>query len=248
MHLLALDTATEACSVALLVDAAADGRGGRIVEAFEVAPRRHAELVLPMVESVLAEAGLGLASVDAIAVGRGPGAFTGVRLAIALAQGLALGAGRPLVAVSTLATLAQGAVGRLAAPGERVLSLIDARMGEVYAGEFIVDDLGHVVAVGEERVLAPGAIESPAAPFIAVGSGLAAYRDALLARWGREPAASDPAALPKAGDLARLAARDLARGLGVDAATAHPVYLRDKVALTVDEQRAARASNEARRD
>lgn len=244
MNLLALDTATEACSAALLVDATADGRGGRLFEAFEVAPRRHAELVLPMVESLLAEAAIGLASIDAIAVGRGPGAFTGVRLAIAVAQGLALGLGKPIVGVSTLAALAQGAVGRLARPGDRVLALIDARMAEVYAGTFIVDASGLVTARGDERLLTPDAIEAPDAPFIAVGSGLAAHRDRLLSRWERAPAAIDPEALPRAASLIHLAARDLAGGLGVDAAAARPVYLRDKVALTVDEQRAARASSD----
>jgi len=241
MHVLALDTATEACSVALLVDATAEGRGGRLVEAFEVAPRRHAELVLPMVGSVLAEAGLGLDAVDAIAVGRGPGAFTGVRLAIAMAQGLALGAGRPVVTVSTLATLAQGAVGRLAGRGTRVLALVDARMGEVYAGAFGVDDNGLVVPLGHESVCAPATVAVPEGDFVAVGSGWGAYREVFLARWGRMPVAEDPEALPRAGDLARLGARDLAHGRAVDAGAARPLYLRDKVALTVDEQLAGRA-------
>ncbi len=244
MHVLALDTATEACSVALLVGATADGRGGRVVEAFEVAPRRHAELVLPMVESVLAEAGLDLAAVDAIGVGRGPGAFTGVRLAIAIVQGLALGAGKPVVPVSTLATLAQGAVGRVAGPGEQVLALIDARMGEVYAGAFTVDDAGLVDPLGEERVLPPAAVMAPAGDFVAVGSGWAAHRESLREGFQREPVAADPEALPRAGDLARLAARALATGCALDAAVAQPVYLRDKVALTVDEQIAARAATE----
>lgn len=245
MHILALDTATEACSVAVLVDASAEGRGGRIIEAFELAPRRHAELVLPMVESVLAEAGLELAAIDAIAVGRGPGAFTGVRLAIAMAQGLALGAGRPVVTVSTLATLAQGAVGRHAGPGDRILALIDARMGEVYAGSFVVDGEGLAVAADEERVLAPAAITPPAGPVFVVGSGYAAYREPLTALSGVSVSGGDPEALPRAADLARLAARDLARGLAVDAADARPVYLRDKVALTIAEQTAARAMRNA---
>jgi tRNA threonylcarbamoyladenosine biosynthesis protein TsaB len=243
MHVLALDTATEACSVALLVDASVDGRGGRLVEAFEIAPRRHAELVLPMVGSVLAEAGLGLAAVDAIAAGRGPGAFTGVRLAIAMAQGLALGAGRPVVTVSTLATLAQGAVGCRVGPGNRVLALIDARMGEVYVGAFIVDDDGLVLPLGNGSVCAPAAVAAPEGDVVVVGSGWEAHREAFLAQWGRAPTAEDPDALPRAGDLARLAARDFATGLAVDAGEARPVYLRDKVALTVDEQIAARAAS-----
>jgi tRNA threonylcarbamoyladenosine biosynthesis protein TsaB len=240
MNLLALDTATEACSVALLQSFDPSAASAALIERFEVAPRRHAELVLPMVESVLTEAGLELRDLDAIAVGRGPGAFTGVRLAVALAQGLALGAGRPVVPVSTLATLAQGAVARLAAPGDHVLALIDARMGEVYAGAFVVHDDGLVVPLGDERVVPPTAVAAPAGDFVAVGTGWGAHRERLLAAWGRAPRAGDPDALPRAGDLARLAAQELARGHAVDAAFAQPVYLRDKVALTVAEQSVAR--------
>ncbi|PBS14390.1 tRNA (adenosine(37)-N6)-threonylcarbamoyltransferase complex dimerization subunit type 1 TsaB, partial [Lysobacteraceae bacterium NML93-0793] len=116
MKLLAFETATEACSVAVWDD-------GRILERFEIAPRRHAELALPWAEQLLAEAGLARAQLDAIAVSRGPGAFTGVRLGIALAQGIALALDRPVVAASTLAVLALRAD---AAPGTRVLAAIDA--------------------------------------------------------------------------------------------------------------------------
>ena len=126
MKLLAFETATEACSVALYLD-------GEVRERFEVAPRRHAELALPMAQALLDEAGIARAQLDAIAVGRGPGAFTGVRLAIALAQGIALALDRPVVPVSTLAVLAAGAP---ADGPARILAAIDARMGEVYAGAF----------------------------------------------------------------------------------------------------------------
>ena len=121
MKLLAFETATEACSVALWID-------GDVRERFELAPRRHAELSLPWAEQLLAEAGIAKSQLDAIAVGRGPGAFTGVRLAIAIAQGIALALDRPVVPVSTLAALA------MQSPGERILAAIDARMGEVYLG------------------------------------------------------------------------------------------------------------------
>ena len=104
MKLLAFETATEACSVALYLD-------GEVHERFDIAPRRHAELSLPWADALLAEAGLARSQLDAIAVGRGPGAFTGVRLAIALAQGIALALDRPVVPVSTLAVLAAGAPG-----------------------------------------------------------------------------------------------------------------------------------------
>ena len=116
MKLLAFETATEACSVALWID-------GDVRERFEIAPRRHAGLALPWADALLAEAGVAKSQLDAIAVGRGPGAFTGVRLAIAIAQGIALALDRPVVPVSTLAALA------MRAPGDRILSAIDARMG-----------------------------------------------------------------------------------------------------------------------
>ena len=122
MKLLAFETATEACSVAVYVD-------GEVRERFEIAPRRHAELALPWAEQLLAEAGMAKSQLDAIAVGRGPGAFTGVRLAIALAQGIALALDRPLLPVSTLARL-----GDAGAEATRILAAIDARMGEVYVG------------------------------------------------------------------------------------------------------------------
>jgi tRNA threonylcarbamoyladenosine biosynthesis protein TsaB len=225
MRLLAIETATEACSVALWVD-------GALHERFELAPRRHAELVLPMADALLAEAGVGKRQLDAIAVGRGPGAFTGIRLAIALAQGLALALDRPVLAVSTLAVLAQGAAGA----GAPILALIDARMGEVYAGAFDVGADGLVAPRGDEAVLAPPRVVAPAPRFVGVGTGFGAHPETLRARFGAALAACTPDALPRAGDLARLAARDFAAGLGVDALAAQPVYLRDKVALTLAEQ------------
>jgi tRNA threonylcarbamoyladenosine biosynthesis protein TsaB len=225
MRLLAIETATEACSVALWVD-------GAVHERFEVAPRRHAELVLPMADALLAEAGVGKRQLDAIAVGRGPGAFTGIRLAIALAQGLALALDRPVLAVSTLAVLAQGAAGG----GSPILALIDARMGEVYAGAFDVGADGLAVPRGDEAVLAPARVDAPAPRFVGTGTGFGVHGEALRARFGAALVACTPDALPRAADLARLAARNFDAGLGVDPLAAQPVYLRDKVALTLAEQ------------
>jgi len=225
MRLLAIETATEACTVALWVD-------GAVRERFEVAPRRHAELVLPMADALLAEAGIGKRQLDAIAVGRGPGAFTGIRLAIAIAQGLALALDRPVLPVSTLAVLAQGGAGH----GLPVLALVDARMGEVYAGAFDIARDGLVVPRGAESVSAPQDVVPSAARFVGVGTGFGAHAGVLEARFGSALAQVAPDALPRAADLARLAARDLAAGLGVDALDAQPVYLRDKVALTLAEQ------------
>ncbi len=226
MHILAIETATEACSVALWVD-------GAIIERFELAPRRHAELVLPMADALLAEAGIGKRQLDAIAVGRGPGAFTGIRLAIAIAQGLALALDRPVLPVSTLAILAMGARDA----GVPILALLDARMGEVYAGQFVPDGDGLVSAVGDEQIRAPAAVDPPGAPaFVAIGTGYGAYAALLDSRFGAALTAAHPEAMPHAADLARLAARESMAGRGVDALAAQPVYLRDKVALTLAEQ------------
>ena len=158
MKLLAFETATEACSVAVYVD-------GEVCERFDLAPRRHAELALPWADEMLAEAGIAKSQLDAIAVGRGPCAFTGVRLAIAIAQGIALALDRPVVPVSTLAVLAAGAP---ADGPARILAAIDARMGEVYAGAFGRQGAA-LVTLELERVLAPEAVtlteSGPAGPW-----------------------------------------------------------------------------------
>lgn len=246
MRLLAIETSTEACSVAVLVD-------GAVHERFELAPRRHAERVLPWAEALLAEAGLRRSALHAIAVGRGPGAFTGVRLGISIAQGIALALDRPLVPVSTLAVLALGGLrgvdGRSGAgprPGDRVLAAIDARMGEVYAGAFVAHGAG-VRALGPEAVAGPDTIVLPEAAvppnderWIGVGTGFAAADGALAQRLGKVLASVDPAALPRAADLARLGALAFAAGEAVAPELAEPAYLRNNVALNLAEQAAAR--------
>ncbi|GAB3363602.1 tRNA (adenosine(37)-N6)-threonylcarbamoyltransferase complex dimerization subunit type 1 TsaB [Lysobacter rhizosphaerae] len=230
MKLLAIETATEACSVALWLD-------GEVHERFEIAPRRHAELTLPWAEQLLAQAGVKKSQLDAIAIGRGPGAFTGVRLAIALGQGIALALDRPIVPVSTLAALA------LQAPGPHVLAAIDARMGEVYAASFELRD-GDAIALDAERVLPPDAVILPEATgWHGVGTGFAAQDGALAARARAHFAAIDATALPHAADVARLAALAYARGETVAPEFAEPAYLRDNVALTIAEQQALRDAN-----
>jgi tRNA threonylcarbamoyladenosine biosynthesis protein TsaB len=228
VKLLAFETATEACSVALWID-------GEVRERFELAPRRHAELALPWAQALLADAGIARAQLDAIAVGRGPGAFIGVRLAIAIAQGIALALDRPVVPVSTLQALA------MQAPGERILAAIDARMGEIYLGGF-VRDAGGLRLLGNEAVLRPGAAEVEGDGWHGVGTGFAAADAALQARLHPQLAAVDATALPHAADVARLAALAFARGEVVAAERAEPAYLRDNVALTLVEQQALRAS------
>lgn len=228
MNLLAIETATESCSAALLC-------GERLLERSEIAPRRHAELILPMIDALLAEAGWSRRQLDAIAVGRGPGAFTGVRLAISVAQGLALGLDVPVLPISSLAALAQTAPLGDAA----ILAVIDARMGEVYAGAFRRGANGLVEAIGEESVgQAEKLILPQSAQWCIVGTGWDAYRDALAARLPVAPQFADGQRYPQAGAVARLAAPRMAAGEGVAAEFALPVYLRDKVALTLEEQRA----------
>lgn len=223
MKLLAIETSTEACSVAVYAD-------GQVFARHELAPRRHTQLVLPWADELLAEAGLAKSQLDAIAVGRGPGAFTGVRLAIALVQGLALALDRPVLPVSTLAVLA------MQGQGENILAAIDARMGEIYVGEFIRDNDGLVSAAGPETLCAPSEAPIPDGPRQGVGSGFAAGDGALAARLGDRLSGFDAGALPQASDLARLAVRAWQRGEAIAADLLEPAYLRDKVALTLAEQ------------
>ncbi len=227
MNLLAFETSTESCSVALLY-------GDTLIFRSEIAPRRHAELALPMAEFLLAEAGIGKAQLDAIAMGRGPGSFTGVRLAVSLAQGLAFALDVPVVPVSSLAALAMQAP----ADGPITLAVTDARMGEVYAGCFSRDDEGLVNPLDEERVSAPEEVSLPGVGrnWQVVGSGWAVYADALRAAVGSDPRWSAGDRYPQATDIARLAVRDLKAGAGVPAEQALPVYLRNKVAQTMAER------------
>ncbi|PPU76879.1 MULTISPECIES: tRNA (adenosine(37)-N6)-threonylcarbamoyltransferase complex dimerization subunit type 1 TsaB [Xanthomonas] len=235
MKVLAFETSTEACSVALHVD-------GRVIERFELAPRRHAELALPWADALLADAGIARRQLDAIAVARGPGAFTGVRLAIGIAQGIALALDLPVLAVSTLQVLA------LRAPAEatHVLACIDARMGEVYAGVFARsgDTLLELVP---EMVCAPDALAVPdtAARMAGVGTGFAAADALLQQRFATRLTSVDATGLPRAADLLTLAVPALQRGEGVAPERVEPAYLRDNVALTLVEQQAARAAKAA---
>lgn len=216
--LLALDTATEACSVALLHE-------GRVLSRYEVIPRLHAQRVLPMVQEVLAEAGIALAAVDAIAFGRGPGAFTGVRIAVGVVQGLAFALDRPVLPVSNLAVLAQRAHREQGAT--RVAAAIDARMDEVYWGCYQLEG-GEMRLAGVEAVLPP---EQAALPRGADGEWFGAGTGwGYAARIPVSPSAMDAGLLPHAEDLLTLASFAWARGEAVAAEQAQPVYLRDNVA------------------
>jgi tRNA threonylcarbamoyladenosine biosynthesis protein TsaB len=219
MNLLAVDAATEACSAALL---AGDG----FSERFEVIGRGHAGRLLPMADELLREAGLTPRDLDGVAFGRGPGGFTGLRIAAGVAQGLAAGAGRPIVPVSNLAAVAAGA-GR-ASGAQRVLACMDARMGQVYWAAF--EDATEIPrAVTDERLTAPGGVEPPGdAAWLGAGHGFSAHPE-LAERLGARLAAVDAGRLPRAADIARIAAVQLAAGRGLSPAQGLPVYLRDDV-------------------
>ena len=219
MKILALDTATEACSAALLSN-------DSVYERHEIAPRRHAELILPMVDGVLAEAALGLTDLDAIAFGRGPGAFTGIRIAAGVTQGLALGADLPVIPLSSLATLAQGVIDKSAT----LLPAIDARMGEIYWATYDSAQDGLVKLVSEEQVTSPDAVHVPAdIQIFGVGSGWATYRARLEQTLDRQITVIDPERFPLAKDMLPLAVREFNARRYVTAEHALPVYLRDNV-------------------
>ena len=245
MKLLAFETATEGCSVAIYVD-------GEVRERFEIAPRRHAELALPWAGQLLAEAGIDRSQLDAVALSCGPGAFTGVRLAIALAQGIALALDRPLLPVSTLAVLAAQVPPPAALAGEggcdigaphAILAAIDARMGEIYTGTFVRQGDG-LQATTDESVVAPADYRLPgdASGWIGMGTGFAAVEGALATTLQARLARIDPQALPHAADLARLAVEAWQRGEAIAPERVEPAYLRNNVALTLEEQKALRAS------
>ena len=221
-RILAIEAATDACSAALLVDET-------VYERFEIAPRQHVALMLPFVESLLADAGTSLGQLDAVAFGCGPGSFTGVRIAAGLTQGIAFGAGLPVIPVSTLAALAQGAVREHGA--KAVLAALDARMQEVYWGAFRTDAEGLVEGVGEERVCAPDTVDCPQqGDWVGVGSGWDTYAGLLAPRCSVPATRVHVKQHPHATDVARLAARAFAQSKALAPEQAIPVYLRNNVA------------------
>lgn len=221
MNILAVDTSGEACSVALLI-------GTELRQRLVREPRRHGELVLTMMDGLLAEAGIGLTRLDALAFGRGPGSFTGVRIAASVIQGAAYGAELPVAPVSTLAALAQGYFRSSGAC--RVLAAFDARMEELYWGPYRLGDGDLMQAAGAEEVASPEAVTLPAGgDWSGVGSGWASYGDVLRGRLGSRLLTVTPDAPCEARDVAALAAAELAQGHWVTAEQARPVYLRERV-------------------
>ena len=222
MLILALETSTELGSCALW-------RDGDIVERLCPPGQSHSETLLPLVRELLGESGLKVAQLDAIAFGVGPGAFTGLRVACGIAQGLAVAANIPLVPVTSLEAMAE------MTGAEQVLALLDARMGEVYAGSYRRSADGYVLQ-GEIRVCSPASVPLPTdAGWLICGNAPSAYPE-LQARIAAAGLPIHPGILPTAAALARLAAPRAARGEGIDAALAAPLYIRDKVAKTVAER------------
>ncbi|MBN3050709.1 tRNA (adenosine(37)-N6)-threonylcarbamoyltransferase complex dimerization subunit type 1 TsaB [Pectobacterium brasiliense] len=221
-RILALDTATEACSVALWNE-------GEIHSLFEICPREHTQRILPMVQQVLADSGLTLKDLDALAFGQGPGSFTGVRIGIGIAQGLALGADLPLLGISSLATMAQGAF-RLT-QATRVLAAIDARMGEVYWGCYQRDSDGGWQGESEEAVLKPEQVQALTAglsgEWATVGTGWETYPE--LVRHASLMLAKGEVLLPQAQDMLQLACQLWQAGKAVSVENAQPRYLRNEV-------------------
>jgi tRNA threonylcarbamoyladenosine biosynthesis protein TsaB len=250
MKLLAFETATEVCSVALYLD-------GEVIERHEIAPRLHAEYALPWAEELLTQAGIKRSQLDVIAISRGPGAFTGVRLAIALGQGIALALGKPMIGISTLMVIAasppplrmqgkagEGLSGRQdSSENVRILAAIDARMGEVYVGAFERNG-DELIAISTEVVAAPDKVVLPddQGGWHAVGTGFSAADNALQSHLGSQLISVDASVLPHAADVARLAVAAYARGEAMAPERVEPAYLRNNVALTLEEQKALRAS------
>ncbi|MAA73694.1 MAG: tRNA (adenosine(37)-N6)-threonylcarbamoyltransferase complex dimerization subunit type 1 TsaB [Salinisphaeraceae bacterium] len=230
MRLLALEGGSLAASVALWDDE-------RLIdECFELAPRRQADILLPMAHDLLARARWALSDLDALAVARGPGAFTGLRAVLGMAQGLAFAGGLPVIGVSSLACLAAGAFRLAAGTAEYCQVVQDARMREVYLGVYRRHD-GVIAPVVPDRVGAPdqALAAAPSADCLLAGDGWDAY-PALLARTGRQPA-DILIDQPRAGDVARLAAVEFRAGRWVDAAELEPAYVRDQVAFKPGQRR-----------
>ena len=224
VKILALDTSTEHCSVALWCD-------GEVVADEAHAGQRHSELLLPMVDRLLAQAQTTLRGLDAIAYGEGPGSFTGLRIACGVAQGLAFGAGLPVVGIGTLLALAE------ASGAENVACGLDARMKEIYFAAYQRADGAWHCRVAP-MLCSPGAAPNlPLADWVGCGNAFPAYPDALAHALGPHCRRVSPILVPHAREIAVLAADEVKQGRARPAEQALPVYIRDKVALTVEEQR-----------
>ena len=223
MRVLALDTSTEYCSVALWQD-------GIVIEHCELVGQKHSELLMEMLDALLKDAGIKIRQLDGIAFGMGPGSFTGVRIACGVAQGLALGANLPVAGVCTLEALAE------ASGKSRVIAALDARMGEVYHAAYRKQDDAWLTECEPSLCFPQDVPPLTGDDWFGVGSGFAAYGDALQKRYAGQLQGVNGAAVPQAAAIATIAAARFSQGRGVDAAKALPLYLRDKVALKTSER------------
>jgi tRNA threonylcarbamoyladenosine biosynthesis protein TsaB len=220
MKILAIETATEACSAAIDIN-------GSCTQRFEVAPRQHTQLILPMIDELLREADIQIHNLDAIAYGQGPGAFTGVRIATGVVQGLAIAHDLPVIPVSTLAALAQ----HIANEEDSVATAIDARMQEIYWGLYKKDDSGVMQSVIDEMVCPPTDIPAiPEGNWYGVGSGWDTYSDELQPKFTENLLGFDGGILPSAMDILALAKSAFLENKTIQVEDASPVYLRNKVA------------------
>jgi tRNA threonylcarbamoyladenosine biosynthesis protein TsaB len=228
--ILAIETSSELASCALL-------NGETVIARESSGVRTHSQSVLPMVQELLLEGGIALADCDAVAFGAGPGSFTGVRTACGVAQGLAFGAGLPVVPLVTLEAMAEACRARTGAT--EVLAVLDARMGEVYWAQYRYD--GEWLAVAEPALASPQDVAPiPVAGLAACGNGFAAYPEAFAGKDFAQGALAD--IMPHARELALLAVPALAAGQAVPADRAQPLYLRNKVAYTSAERQAINAA------
>ena len=217
MKILALDTSTEACSAALFNE-------GKVLSRFEVIPQKHAELILPMIDEILADSGIRPGQLNAIAFGKGPGAFTGIRIATGIAQGLAYSTGIPVIPVSSLAALAEP-VNNCA---EYIITAIDARMGEVYYGLFRSGTAPELIT--EELVLRPDEIRiEVAGTLYGTGSGWNTYEETLTKAAGTQLTGFDANRYPDAADILSIAIRNFNAGKILPPEEASPSYVRNKV-------------------
>ncbi|TXL16443.1 tRNA (adenosine(37)-N6)-threonylcarbamoyltransferase complex dimerization subunit type 1 TsaB [Methylococcaceae bacterium HT3] len=227
MKILAVDTATEACSAALYID-------GEIKERFEIAPREHARLLLPMVDDLMAEAELKPQQLDAIAFGCGPGSFTGLRIATGVMQGIAYGADLPVVPVSTLAAISQACLQKT--EYDNVFTTVDARMAEIYWAVYQRDAQGFAQLIGKEKVQPATEVDALQLTGYGIGSGWQCYQHELSTRLGEQLIAYDADYLPHSAEIALLGSVAVQRQQTVPVEQAMPVYLRDKVAKTTAER------------
>lgn len=227
MKLLAVETSTEACSAALFID-------GLVQEKFEIAPREHTKLILPMIDSLLADAELKPQQLDALAFSRGPGSFTGVRISTGVIQGIAFGADLPVVPVSTLAAIAHGFLKQ--GESDCAFTAMDARMGEIFWGVYQKDPQGYAELIGDEAVTLAENIVFPDKQGVGVGSGWGVYQQELSACLGAQLVGFEADNLPRASAIAELGVMGFNKNQAVDVELAMPVYLRDKVAKKESER------------